>query len=237
MPAQPKTAGNSLLAFIPKETLITLQPGLEQVVLARRRVLYSTGLPIQDVYFPNKGIISLMHTFEDGMQAEVGMIGREGMVGQSVSSGVITSFTEAIVQVEGTAFRMLAAAFQRHVEASPHLRSILLRFGETTSAQTMQIAACNARHALEQRLVRLLLMMHDRIDQTDLPLTQGFLASMLSVQRPSVTITAAALQRAGLIRYTQGLITITNRAKLQDLSCECYQRIIRRFEEILPSKR
>ena len=225
MPAQPKIIRNHLLASLSQESLASLLPELEQVALTTRRVLYSSETLIRHVYFPSDGMILLLQTFEDGMQAEVGMIGREGMIGQSVLSGVDTSFTEAVVQVSGTALRMQVADFKLRVKSSAELGSVLLSHSESVRAQAMQVAACNAHHPLRERLVRLLLMAQDRIHQADFPVTQTVLASMLSVQRPSVTIAAAGLQRAGLIRCLQGEITIIDRPGLEAACCECYKKI------------
>ena len=225
MPTQPKFARNYLLASLSQSNLTHILPDLQQILLTVGQVIYSSEDPINYVYFPSDGMILLLQTFDDGMQAEVGMIGREGMIGQSVLSGVNTSFTEALVQAPGMALRMQVTSFRMKANSNAELRSTLLSYSASTHIQMMQIAACNAHHPLRQRLIRLLLMAQDRIRQADIPMTQTTLAAMLSVQRPSVTIVAAGLQRAGLIHYQQGKITLIDRPGLEVSCCECYNRI------------
>ena len=167
------------------------------------------------------------------MQAEVGIIGREGMLGMSLLSGVDTSFVEAMVQMPGTALRMGMTEFRRELETNAPFRAVLLRYNEALQAQVMQTAACNGRHELEQRLARWLLMARDRADGEELPLTQEFMAMMLGVHRPSITVTAGILQRAGLIRYSGGRVTLLDRSSLEAASCECYGAVKQRFATLL----
>ena len=192
---------NHLLATLPGDMRAALMPKLSHVVLPLRQELYRPDDEIEAVYFVESGVISLVAILEDGMQGEVGLIGREGMLGTSILSGVDTSYVEAVVQMSGSAWRMAAAPFRRELDTNPALRLQLLRYNEALQAQVMQTAACNGRHELEPRLARWLLMAADRYDGNELPLTQEFMAVMLGVHRPSITITAGILQRAGLIRY------------------------------------
>ena len=178
-------------------------------------------------------MVSMVTNLEDGMQAEVGIVGREGMVGVSLVAGVETSFVESMVQLPGAALRMGAREFRQELDANPSFRALLLRYSEALQAQIMQTAACNGRHGLEQRLARWLLMAHDRVDGDELVLTQDFIAMMLGVHRPSITVTAGILQRAGLIRYGGGRIVILDRASLEAASCECHAAVRRRFEALL----
>jgi CRP-like cAMP-binding protein len=205
---------------------------MTQVSLSHRQVLYAPDQPIEAVYFPESGMVSLVADLDDGVQAEVGIIGREGMVGVPLLHGVETSFNESFVQIPGTAMRMAVVAFQQEL-ASAAFRARLLRYGEAHQAQISQTAACNGRHGLEQRLARWLLMAHDRVDDDEVPLTQEFMAMMLGVHRPSITVTAGILQRAGLIRYASGRITILDRLSLEAASCECYRAVHQRFERLL----
>jgi CRP-like cAMP-binding protein len=170
---------------------------------------------------------------DDGTQAEVGIIGQEGVLGTSLLSGVDTSFVEAMVQMPGTALRIGITEFRQELEISAPFRAIMLRYNEAFQAQLMQTAACNAHHGLENRLARWLLMAHDRASRDELPLTQEFMAMMLGVHRPSITITAGILQRAGLIRYSGGRVTILDRLSLEAASCECYASVQRRFSALL----
>lgn len=226
-------AENGLLAALPPDVLDPLLQKLNPVPLPLREVLYRDGGPIEAVYFVRSGMISLVTNLEDGMQAEVGLIGREGMLGMSLLSGIETSFVEAMVQLPGAALRMGARELRQEVEVNAPLRRALLRHTEALQAQVMQTAACNGRHGLEQRLARWLLMAHDRVDGDELHLTQDFIAMMLGVHRPSITVTAGILQRAGLIRYSAGRITILDRASLEAAACECYAAVRQRFEAIL----
>ena len=232
-PPQPLTVRNHLLAALPPEILSALVPKLAAVDLPQRQILHAAEAPIEAIYFPEDGMVSLVAGLEEGGQGEVGVIGREGMVGLPLVMGVEDAFIEAMVQLPGTALSMAAGAFRRELDESAPLKALLLRYNEAVHAQVSQTAACNGRHALEPRLARWLLMAHDRFDGDELPLTQEFLALMLGVQRPSVTITAGLLQRAGLLRYANGLITVLDRAGLEAASCECYRVVQRRFATLL----
>ncbi len=224
---------NRLLASLPSDVLARLLPKLSPVVLTMRQELYNPDDTIEAAYFPEAGMISLVSNLDDGMQAEVGIIGQEGMLGTSLLSGVDTSFVEAMVQMPGTALRIGITEFRQELETNAPFRAILLRYNEALQAQVMQTAACNGRHELEQRLARWLLMAHDRADREELPLTQEFMAMMLGVHRPSITVTAGILQRAGLIRYSGGRVTVLDRPSLEAASCECYDAVRQRFAVLL----
>ena len=225
--------GNQLLRALSDDVLAALRPKLTAVPLAFRQSLYRANGQIDAVYFLTSGMTSMVATFEDGVQAEVGIIGREGLVGYSLAYGVDTSYVDSFIQMPGGALRMDARVFRREVEDNAPLRSLLFRYGEALHAQIAQTAACNGRHGLEQRMARWLLMAHDRSGSDALPLTQEFIAAMLGVHRPSITVTAGILQRAGLIRYVGGQITVLDRSSLEAASCECYGAVRRRFEALL----
>jgi CRP-like cAMP-binding protein len=224
---------NHLLAWLPADVMQQLLPKLRNVDLALRQVLYNPDEPIEAVYFVTSGMISLIANLEDGMQAEVGIIGREGMLGVSLLSGIEPSYVEAMVQLPGTALRMGAGDFRHEFSANSAFRTALLRYSDALNTQIIQTAACNGRHGLEQRLARWLLMAHDRASNDELPLTQDFMAMMLGVHRPSITVTAGILQRAGLIRYSSGRVTVLDRTSLEEASCECYQAVRKRFVALL----
>ena len=230
MRPRPAVVHNQLLASLPANMLRQLLPNFSRIVLPSRQGLYRPDMPIEAAYFPESGMISLVANLQDGMQAEVGVIGREGLLGASLLSGVDTPFVEAMVQVPGTALRMGAKEFRQELEGNAPLRMLVLRYNEAFQAQVMQIAACNGRHGLEQRLARWLLMAHDRRAGDELRLTQDLMAMMLGVHRPSVTVAARSLQRAGLIRYAAGRITVLDRPGLETASCECYAAVQRRFK-------
>ena len=191
--------------------LAALLPQMQPVTLELRDVIYAAETPIKHVHFPENGWASLVMRLEDALTAEVGLVGREGMLGLPIVFGVETSHVEALVQGAGTALRMEAGAFRQALDEHPPLRALLFRYGEFMQAQVTQTAACNGNHGLEQRLARWLLMSHDRANGDELPMTQEFMASMLCVHRPSVTIAARILQRANLIRYSSGTITVVDR--------------------------
>lgn len=230
---QPKTVRNGLLASLPPDTLAEMLPKFRLVTLRLREVIYNPAERIGAVYFPEAGMISMIANLDEGLQAEVGVVGCEGMVGAPLVSAVETSFTEAVVQLPGAAWCMEAGRFRRELEANTPFRTRLLRYNEAFQAQVIQTAACNGRHKLEQRLARWLLMAHDRAEGRELPFTQDLLAMMLGVHRPSVTISAKVLQRAGLIHYANGLINVLDRPGLEASACECYRMVRCRFSALL----
>jgi CRP-like cAMP-binding protein len=198
-----------------------------------REILLAAEKPIESVYFVETGFVSLVAILEDGAQAEVGIVGREGMVGLPLVLGVETTFEEAVVRVDCTALQIGAAAFRQLLNDVPDLRCRLLRYSEAIRALASQTAACNGRHSLERRLARWLLMAHDRLESDNLPVTQELAALMLCVYRPSVTVVAGILQRAGLIRYGRGHLTVLDRAGLEAAACDCYSVVNRRFASLL----
>jgi CRP-like cAMP-binding protein len=161
----------------------------------------------------------------EGQPLEIGLIGAEGVAGVSVILGATTSYSETMCQTGGDAYRMPVAAFKHVTEQSPHLRDLLLRYTHVFHVQVAQTAACNAHHELGQRLARWLLSAHDRSGVPELSLTQDLIAVMLGVRRSTVSIAAGTLQKAGVIRYQHGKITIVDRAGLEDAACECYEAV------------
>ncbi len=161
------------------------------------------------------------------------MIGREGLVGLPVILGTDSMINEAMVQLPGTALRIRASTLRDVLERSAALQALLLRYVQAYHNQVAQAVACSGRHAIEERLVRWLLMAHDRAEGDELPLTQEFIAQMLGVRRAGVTVAAGTLQQAGLIRYAQGHITILDRLRLEAVVCECYRTVQRQFEHLL----
>jgi CRP-like cAMP-binding protein len=229
----PLSIRNCLLTALPADALARVLPRLTPVDLPLRATLCAAEAPIEQVHFPESGMVSLVAELEEGTRQEVGIVGREGMVGTPLVFGVESAFTDMMVQLPGSALRIGAAAFRRELDESPPFRALMLRYCEAANSQIAQTAACNGRHGLEQRLARWLLMAHDRFEDDALPLTQDFLAIMLGVHRPSITITAGILQRSGLIRYANGLITVLDRRSLEAASCECYAIVQRRFTNLL----
>ena len=232
-PPQSSAVRNRLLAALPADVLNQLLPKLQRVSLTMRKSLATPQEPIEAVYFVESGWVSMVANLDEGAQAEVGIIGREGMAGHALVIGVDTAFVEAFVQAPGEALRMEAGAFRHELDTHPALFRRLLRYVEAMHAQIMQTAACNGRHHIEQRLARWILMAHDRAEDDDLPLTQEFLALMLCVQRPSITVVARTLQQAGIIRYANGTITVLDRDGLEATACDCYRAVRERFDRLL----
>ncbi len=205
-----------------------LAPDLEQFPLVRRHVLYSPGDEITHVYFPERGVISLVTIMQSGQGVEAATVGREGMAGVPVLLGQNVSRTQWIVQIADGSHRVTRRAFTEHLNTLPHLRRLVGEYANVLFDDIAQTSACNALHPLQERCARWLLMSHDRMGESSFHLTQEFLAQMLGVYRPSVTIAAGTLQNAGLIRYRRGNIEILDREGLEDAACECYEVLRRR---------
>jgi CRP-like cAMP-binding protein len=231
-PTQPSFR-NRLLAALPPQDLDLLRPQLDHVDLPLKKELFAAGEPITQVYFLEAGVGSLIAQLSDGTAVEVGLVGREGMAGLSVVLGVTTSPNECLVQIPGHGHNLRATALRAAMDRSPALTGLLLRYVHAFHGQVAQTAACNARHHLEERLARWLLMTRDRCDSDRLPLTHEFLAIMLGVRRAGVTVAAGALQKVGLIGYERGCITVLDRPGLEGVACECYAAVKQQFEELL----
>lgn len=227
---------NHLLAALPAEELAWLLPRLQRVDLSLRAVLQVPEQPITAVHFPERGWVSIIQLLSDGGAAEVGHVGREGMIGLPLLFGVDTGTVEGMVQDTGSALRMGAEAFREALERCPGFQALLLRYALAFNEEVAQTAACNGRHVLEQRLARWILMAHDHSEADDFTMTQDFMAMMLCVHRPGVTIAVGHLQQAGYIRSGRGNITIVDRAGLESAACECYGVVRRRFETLLGSR-
>ena len=224
---------NGLLMVLPPETLARLRPSLQPVELEFDKTLYPADGALDAVLFLESGMVSLLATLEDGEQVEVGVVGREGLVGLPLVLGDDRSLVEARVQQEGAALRMDAAAVRDEMEASAALRLLLTRYALAFHAQVTLTAGCNARHAIEQRLARWLLIAHDRAGADEFAMTHEFMAMMLGVRRPGVSLAAGVLQKAGLIRYVRGRMAVTDRPGLEAASCECYHTSRREFARLL----
>jgi CRP-like cAMP-binding protein len=225
---------NRLLAALEPEVFAFLEPHLEIIALHRRQVLYEAGETICYTYFPHDAVVSLVNVLEDGRSVEVAVFGREGVFGLISALFTRESFGRYIVQIPGTASQVEIEWLREAVNACPRMRLLLYRFTEALLAQTFQIVTCNAVHSVEARCCRWLLSTHDRVEQDTLPLTHEFLAEMLGTQRPSVSIVLRTLQTAGLIRQHRGGIVITDRVGLEEVTCECYGKIRRSYERLLP---
>jgi CRP-like cAMP-binding protein len=224
---------NRLLKSLPPEDYERLRSHLQPAELKYKMSLYRADEQIEVVYFLETGVASLVNTMKDGNSAEVGTIGNEGMVGLPVIFGDSQAPTSVYMQVAGHGLRMKARTFWREMQHSVSLQTAMLHYAHAVFNQVAQSAACNTFHALERRCCRWLLMTHDRMQSDEFVLTQEFLAMMLGVQRPGVTLAASALQRDGLIRYTRGNVTILDHAELVKRSCECYGVSKKEFDRLL----
>ena len=214
---------NSLLAALPRKSYLRLAPGLIPVDLVFGDVLYEAGDPIRDVYFPSRSLVSLLTLVEGHLALEVGMVGREGMVGIPLALGADVSPVRALVQGGGPALKMSAARFRTELKRSPPLQRELNRYVHTMIAQISQTAGCNRFHVVEARLARWLLMTRDRARSGQFRMTHEFLSHMLGVRRVGVTEAASALQRQKLIEYSRGNIRILDDRGLEAACCSCYQ--------------
>jgi CRP-like cAMP-binding protein len=213
---------NSLLAALPRTVYRRLLAGLEPVTLTFGDVLYEPGQKITHVYFPGSSLVSLLTLADGHLALEVGLIGREGMVGVPLVLGHDKSPVRALVQGGGTAMRMSAARFLKEFRACQPLQKELYRYTYALMAQISQTAACNRFHVVQKRLARWLLMTHDRVKSDRFRMTHEFLGHMLGVRRVGVTNAAQALQRRHLIRYSRGAIDVLDRAGLEAAACQCY---------------
>jgi CRP-like cAMP-binding protein len=213
---------NELLAAMSRKTYDALAPALTPVTLAFGEVLYEAHAPMTHVYFPCESMVSLLLPVENHIDIEVGLVGREGMVGASLSLGIPNSPVKALVQGAGSALRLSAAGFRRELASNPPLQRAVNRYIHSLMAQITQTAACNRFHVVEARLARWLLMTRDRMRSAKFRMTHEFLSHMLGVRRVGVTEAASSLQRQKLIEYTRGNINILDEPGLEAASCACY---------------
>ena len=224
---------NRLLSLLSPRDYARLRPHLHRIPLEYRQSLYRAHKPIEFVYFIETGVGSLVNTMANGQASEVGTIGNEGVVGLPLVLGDDRAPTSVYIQVPGAGLRMKATLFKKELARSASMRTVMLHYAHAFFNQVAQSAACNQFHSIEQRCCRWLLMTHDRMQSDEFLLTQEFLAMMLGVQRTGVTAAAGALQRAGLIRYKRGNVTIIDRRGLIRRSCECYGVSKKEFDRLL----
>ena len=222
---QGKPVCNRILLALPDNEFRSIRPRLEFLPLPHHRLLYEPNRKIDFLYFPNRGLISLVIVMEDGKTVEVAVLGREGFAGVPAVFGLTRSTVREVVQIAGDGFKIKAAAFRQALRSSPLLQAALGRYAVVLAMQISQTAACNRLHDIERRLARWLLMAQDRVDDGVVPITHDFLATMLGTDRPSVSVAAASLQRKEIIDYTRGTVRILNRKNLEASACECYQTI------------
>jgi CRP-like cAMP-binding protein len=234
MPIPAKWPLNRLLLALPAADLKRLMPQLKPVECKREQVLLDADSSLDDVFFPDSGVISIVAVYPDGSIIEMATIGREGSTGFQAVLGAKRSSARLFVQLPGTAAKISRPAFARAISTMPAFRALMYAHLHAFLEQVMVSAACNGAHSLTQRLARWLLMMRDRGDSDAMPLTHNLLAEMLGVQRPTVTNVARQLEHAGLIERGRGKITILNRQGLIGASCECYELVRSRTSHHLP---
>jgi CRP-like cAMP-binding protein len=217
--------GNLILRSLPRKEAAKVFPALEFVRLQLHQLMHEAGETIKSGYFLNEGLGSVLATQPDGKNVEVGLIGKEGFVGLPVIFGFKTSGLRVVTQADGTGYRIDVGTLLRILPECPELERQMQRFSMILAMQSTQLAACNRLHNVVERLARWLVMSHDRIGGKVLPLTQEFLSQMLGTRRASVTIAAGALQKAGMIAYSRGSVSILNRRSLEESACDCYHLI------------
>jgi CRP-like cAMP-binding protein len=225
---------NRLLLSLPPRNLKQLMPNLEFIRCESEQILLDVDAPLDHLYFPNSGVISVVAVYADGKVIEMATIGREGCTGVPAFFGAKRSSARLLVQIPGSAEKMSRTAFNRAMKSMPSFRDLMLAYVQAFFEQVLVSVACNGRHSLKQRLARWLLMMRDRSDDDVMPITQDLLAEMLGVQRPSLTHAVAELEKAGLILRGRRQITILDRKGLVKVSCECYQLVRERIASHLP---
>jgi len=231
-PQSAQPANRLLLALAPDE-LRRLAPHFESVPLLPQKVLFEANQPVARVYFIEAGLISLVSVFEDGTTAEMATVGREGVVPVGSLLAGETTLGRYVVQVQGFGQAIDKARLSAILSESPKLRAACAAYAQAFFAQLLQNVACNATHTAEQRCARWLLTSHDRSGDT-FAMTHEGLAEMLGVRRSTVTLVASALQKAGVIQYRRGVLTVLDRAGLEAAACECYRVIRDRYEQLLP---
>jgi CRP-like cAMP-binding protein len=227
---------NHLLAALPIAERARWLPALEPVDMPLGEVLYESGVAMTHVYFPTTSIVSLLYVMEDGAAAEIAVVGNEGIVGISLFMGGETTPSRSVVQSAGEGFRMRAQLLKDEFNRSGPVLHLLLRYTQALITQMAQTAVCNRHHSLDQQLCRWLLLSLDRLQKPELVMTQELIANMLGVRREGVTEAAVHLQRAGLIHYKRGHITVVDRAGLERRTCECYGVVKKEYDRLLPVK-
>jgi CRP-like cAMP-binding protein len=223
---------NRILLAIPKASLERIRPGLQLIETKRRQVIDHVDGPIEHMYFVNRGLVSVVKVMQDGRSVEIGAVGVEGITDPSALFGIDRAVMETMVQIPGTAFRIRREALRSQMVEDAALRSVMQGYARFAYAQLGQSAACNRLHSLEERCCRWLLTAHDSALSDSFPLTHEYLAMMLGSQRPSVSITAHILKRAGLIDYNREVVTILDRDGLEENACECYASLRRQIDEL-----
>jgi CRP-like cAMP-binding protein len=234
MTTSPDPRKNQLLAALPAPELQRWLPHLEYVDMRLGEVLYEAGSILSHVYFPTTAIVSLLYVMQNGESAEIAVVGNDGVVGISLFMGGDSTSSRALIQSAGGAYRLSAQLMKEEFDRGGPVLHLLLRYTQALITQMVQTAACNRHHSLDQQLCRWLLLSLDRLQGTDMMMTQDLIANMLGVPRDGATEGALKLQTAGLINYTQGRIRVLDRGGLEKRTCECYAVVKREYDRLLP---
>lgn len=230
----PDTSRNRLLARLPAPDYRRLLPVLDTAPLPFRQLLHKAGDEMQTIYFPGSGVCSITQMMANGRTVGIATVGNEGCIGITALFGGGRALAEVLVYVPGgVAQVMTLKAFRREIARRGTFHQVMNRYAEAFTASLIQSIACNALHSVEQRCARWLLTMHDRVGRDEFPVTQEFLAMMLGVRRPTVTLVAGALQREGIIEHGLGRMVIRDRARLKAVSCECHALVAGHFSRLL----
>jgi len=227
-----KSVSNRVLLAAPDEEYKLMRPDLTYMDLPDHLSLHEPTQKIEFVYFPNRGMVSQVVVTKDGRTVEVGVVGKEGYAGAGLAAGLSRSSVREVMQIGGDGFRMKGSALEQILRSAPQLQVILNRHTGLQGMQVAQTAACNRLHDIQQRLSRWLLMTQDRVDSGTLAITHDFIATMMGTDRSTVSLSAAVLQKKGIIEYVRGAVKIVNRRKLEKTACECYE-VIRQSEDDL----
>jgi CRP-like cAMP-binding protein len=234
MPGTPHPQQNHILDALPQPERDRLFPHLKLVALPLGKALYESGDVLRHIYFPSDAIISLLYVLKDGASAEIAVVGNDGAVGVALFMGGETTTNRAVVQSAGSAYQMTGARLKEEFERHGELLHILLRYTQALITQMAQTAVCNRHHSVDQQLCRWLLLSLDRLSSDTLTMTQELIANMLGVRREGVTEAAGKLQKLGVIKYSRGQITVLDRLRLEQLSCECYGVVKTETDRLLP---
>jgi CRP-like cAMP-binding protein len=230
----PSPEQNHLLDTLPPAERERVFPHLRLVTLPLGAVLYESGDAQRHVYFPIDAIVSLLYVLKDGASAEIAVVGNDGAIGVALFMGGVTTTNRAIVQSAGSAYRLTRRRIEQEFARHGDMLHVLLRYTQALITQMAQTAVCNRHHSVDQQLCRWLLLSLDRLSSNKLIMTQELIANMLGVRREGVTEAAGKLQKAGVIEYSRGRITVLDRPRLEAMSCECYEVVRKETDRLLP---
>jgi len=230
----PHPKSNMLLAALSAVELKRMSKHLEKVPMILGEVVYESGRHLDHVYFPADCIVSLLYVLENGASAEIAVVGNEGVVGVSIFMGGETTPSRAVVQSAGTAYRLPGQMIKDEFIRGGAMQHLMLRYTQSLITQMAQTAVCNRHHSVDQQLCRWLLLSIDRLPSPEITMTQELIANMLGVRREGVTEAAGKLQKAGVISYRRGHISVLDRPRLEAMSCECYEVVRRETARLLP---